>query len=274
MSRPRIFVVQPIPAEVVAFMGEHADVEVYPYTDRQLSVDALAAAARRNDYLFTMHETFVPRQVIEANRDLRGVVAWSWGGDDEYEEFIDVAACEEFGVRLLFHPEATHQIAREANAKATADLTLAMLMCLAFRVPEAERALGVTWVEKLDDLVADVDFVCMMANYHPAASKLMGATQFASMKPSAYFINSARGRLVDEQALIDALQRESIAGAGLDVYWNEPPVSRDPFVPLALRRMPNVVLQPHNGGATWVSRLPETMAVAEAIVNDIKGYRG
>lgn len=333
MSRPRIFVVQPIPEETITYMEAFADVEVYPYTDRQCSVDALTAAARRNDYLFTMHETFIPRRVIESNPHLRGVVAWAWGAaDKEYEAFIDVAACEEFDVDLMFFPEDAFEVARATNAKATADLTLAMLMCLAFRVPEAdaytkagrfrqemtmdlmgvgltnrsvgliglgvvarelvprlrafdlevrytkrtrldaddETKLGVTWVEHLDDLVAEVDYVCMMANYHPDALKLMGASQFALMKPTAYFINSGRCRLVDEHALIEALQTRSIAGAGLDVFWNEPPVTHDPFVPIPLRQLSNVVLQPHNGGATWESRVAETMAVAEAIVHHIK----
>ena len=97
---------------------------------------------------------------------------------------------------------------------------------------------------------------------------MMGAREFALMKPTGYFINVGRGRLVDEDAMIEALQR-SIAGAGLEVFWNEPPVVHDAFIPEALRKMDNVVLTPHNGGATWDSRGRQTLAIANAIVDDI-----
>lgn len=70
------------------------------------------------------------------------------------------------------------------------------------------------------------------------------------MKPTAYLINIARGRIVDEPELIRALQAGTIAGAALDVYWNEPPVPYDPPVPIELRKLDNVILAPHNGGAT------------------------
>ena len=96
----------------------------------------------------------------------------------------------------------------------------------------------------------------------------MGEREFALMKPTAYFINVGRGRLVDEEAMIRALQNGTIAGAGLDVYWNEPsgsydPIDFDPFIPEALRKLDNVILTPHNGGATWDSRGTQTLAIAE-----------
>jgi glyoxylate reductase len=75
--------------------------------------------------------------------------------------------------------------------------------------------------------------------------------------------------LVDEEAMIQALEEGRIAGAGLDVFWSEPPVVRDAFVPAALRRMDNVVLTPHNGGATWTHRGQQMLAIADAIVEDI-----
>jgi glyoxylate reductase len=222
--------------------------------------------------------------------------------------------------------------ARKGNAKATADLTLALLLCLAYRVveangytraggfrqemtmdlmgvgctdkvagivgmgrvalelvprlkaldleviytkrsrltPQEEAELGIEWVPDLPTLLGRSDYVTMLANYNESAHKLMGAAEFAMMKPTAYFINSGRGRLVDEPAMIDALQRGVIAGAGLDVYWDEPPVTHDPFVPLALRKLDNVVLTPHNGGATWDSRTRQTVGMAEALIEHIR----
>jgi glyoxylate reductase len=139
---------------------------------------------------------------------------------------------------------------------------------------EEEAALGVEWVGDKDELIARGDYVCMLANYAPENEKLMGAREFALMKPTAYFVNVARGRLVDEEALIEALEQGVIAGAGLEVFWNEPPVVRDAYIPLALRKMDNVVLTPHNGGATFDSRSAQFTAVADAIVEDIVARGG
>ena len=139
--------------------------------------------------------------------------------------------------------------------------------------PEDEQALGVEWVEKVDDLIARGDYVCMLANFEPANLKMMGAREFALMKPTAYFVNVGRGRLVDEPAMIEALQNGTIAGAGLDVFWYESPVVHDCFIPEELRKLDNVVLTPHNGGATWDSRGRQTLAIANAIVDDILASR-
>jgi glyoxylate reductase len=139
-----------------------------------------------------------------------------------------------------------------------------------FRLSEAEeREIGVTYVESRDELISRGDFVAMLVNYVPENEKLMGAREFALMKPTAYFINTARGRLIDEDALIDALQRGVIAGAALENFWNEPPIGNDGYIPEALRKMDNVILTPHNGGATWTSRSRQTLAIANAIVADI-----
>ena len=93
------------------------------------------------------------------------------------------------------------------------------------------------------------------------------------MKPTAYLINTARGRIVDEPELIRALQNGTIAGAALDVYWSEPPVTYDPHVPLQLRRLDNVILNPHNGGATWGVRGARAASVARGIVTMLNGGR-
>jgi glyoxylate reductase len=135
--------------------------------------------------------------------------------------------------------------------------------------PEEEEAMGVEWVGDKDELIARGDYVCMLLNYEDANLKIMGEREFGLMKPSAYFINVARGRLVDEDALIRALQNRTIAGAGLEVFWSEPPISNDPLIPIELRKMDNVLLTPHNGGATFDSRSAQFTAVADKIVEDI-----
>jgi glyoxylate reductase len=115
--------------------------------------------------------------------------------------------------------------------------------------PLEAAARGITWAS-FDELLKKSDYVVMLADYNESTHQMMGAREFSLMKPSAYFINTGRGRLVDEDALIAALQNGTIAGSGLDVFYHEPPVIRDPWVPPAFSKMDNVVLAPHNGGAT------------------------
>ncbi|MBV9322749.1 MAG: D-glycerate dehydrogenase [Chloroflexi bacterium] len=140
------------------------------------------------------------------------------------------------------------------------------------RLPiEEESALGVTWLPHQDEILRTCDFVSLQCSYNPSTHLLIGERELRLMKPSAYFINTARGRIVDEPALVKALQEGTIAGAGLDVFWHEPPVTPFPWVPPAFYKLDNVVLAPHNGGATWDSRGEMTSRIAQTIVADIKG---
>lgn len=98
-------------------------------------------------------------------------------------------------------------------------------------------------LESLEAVAADADFVVVAVPGGAETRHLVGAEVFAAMKPTAHFINIARGDVVDETALISALQAGDIAGAGLDVYEHEP------AVPTALRTMEHVTLLPHLGTA-------------------------
>ncbi|AYR23655.1 2-hydroxyacid dehydrogenase [Herbaspirillum rubrisubalbicans] len=131
--------------------------------------------------------------------------------------------------------------------------------------PEAEAELGARYVSR-DALLSQADFVCLMLPLTPATERMFGAREFGLMKRSAIFINASRGRIVDETALIAALQENTIYGAGLDVFEVEPlPVSSP------LLQLPNVVALPHIGSATHETRL----AMAElAVANLIAGLRG
>lgn len=139
-----------------------------------------------------------------------------------------------------------------------------------------ERELGIEWVGKLDDLIPRSDFVCVLCDYNEGTHKLFGKREFALMKPDAFFINTGRGRIVDEPEMIRVLQENRIAGAALDVYWNEPYIedaepSAEPWVPEALCKLDNVILAPHNGGATWDCRGGKTAMVAEGMVSMMRG---
>ena len=116
---------------------------------------------------------------------------------------------------------------------------------------DEEKAAGIEYTP-LDQLLAESDFVSIHTPLTPETRHQIGARELNLMKPTAFLINTARGPIVDEQALVRALTEKRIAGAGLDVYDNEP------NVPAALKSMPNVVLTPHIGSA--VRELREKMA--------------
>jgi glyoxylate reductase len=141
------------------------------------------------------------------------------------------------------------------------------------RLPGArERELGVTWEPDRDELLRRADFVVLMATYNRTTHKLIGAREFDLMKPSAFFVNTARGRIVDEPALVEALRDGKIAGAGLDVYWQEPPVG-EPAPSPELFAFPNVILTPHIGSATIEAREAMSLAVVENLKAMIAGER-
>jgi glyoxylate reductase len=138
--------------------------------------------------------------------------------------------------------------------------------------PDRERELGVTWEPGLDDVLRRADVVVLMATYNASTHELIGAREFGLMKPSAFFVNTARGRIVDEPALIEALRNGTIAGAGLDVYRTEPPVG-EPSPSPELFDMPNVILTPHIGSATVEAREAMALGVVENLRAMIAGER-
>ena len=113
------------------------------------------------------------------------------------------------------------------------------------RLPaDTEQKLGVEHAP-LARLLAEADFVTMHANNLPENKGMIGADTFAQMKPTAFFINTSRGRMVDEAALYAALTKGVIAGAGLDVHYEEPRPTPDPFATLS-----NVIMTPHLAGGS------------------------
>lgn len=135
------------------------------------------------------------------------------------------------------------------------------------RVPEAEAAYGATAVA-LDTLLAQADFVCLVLPLTPSTELLIGRREFALMRPDAIFINGARGRIVDEAALIDALRKGRIRAAGLDVFEREPLSADSPLL-----KMANVVALPHIGSATHETRLAMATLAVENLRAGLRGER-
>lgn len=131
---------------------------------------------------------------------------------------------------------------------------------------EQERECNATWVSK-EMLLREADFLVLMLPYSPAAHHIIGAAELAAMKPTAHLINVARGGVVDDGALIEALQRRRIAGAGLDVFENEPALDA------RFATLDNVVLTPHIGSSSRATRLAMAMCAADNLIAALAGQR-
>jgi phosphoglycerate dehydrogenase-like enzyme len=113
---------------------------------------------------------------------------------------------------------------------------------------EMREALGLAWLQsvaQLPELLQRSDFVSIHVPLLKETTGLIGRREIGLMKPSAFLINTARGPIVDRNALLSALQEKRLAGAGLDVFWEEPPDPEDPLL-----RFPTVIATPHVAGFT------------------------
>lgn len=132
--------------------------------------------------------------------------------------------------------------------------------------PEEEARYHATYLP-LDELLQRSDFVSIHAPYTPATHHLIGERELSLMKTSAILINTARGPLVDEKALVRALQTGQIAGAGLDVFENEPDVEPE------LLTMENVVILPHIGSASLKTRTLMATMASDNLVAHARGQQ-
>jgi glyoxylate reductase len=135
------------------------------------------------------------------------------------------------------------------------------------RIPEAEeRELGASYVD-VERLLTGSDFVSLHVPLSAETHHLIGKEELARMKPTAFLINASRGPVVDERALVEALKLKRIAGAGLDVYENEP------LLTPGLSDLDNVVLLPHTGSATLETRTRMASLAAENLLAGLRGER-
>jgi len=127
---------------------------------------------------------------------------------------------------------------------------------------ETEEALGATWWDSLDQMIARMDVISVNCPHTPATFHLMNARRLKLMKPDAVIVNTARGEVIDENALTRMLRAGEIAGAGLDVYEHGHTINP------RLRELKNVVLLPHMGSATVEGRLE----MGEKVLINIKTF--
>ena len=127
-----------------------------------------------------------------------------------------------------------------------------------------ERQLSASYVP-LDELLVSSDFVSLNASLAAESHHLIGRRELELMRPSAYLINTSRGAIVNERALLETLKAHRIAGAALDVFENEPHVDPDFF------KVENVILTPHIGTAIVETRVEMATAIAEDIMLALEG---
>lgn len=157
------------------------------------------------------------------------------------------------------------------TGRETARISRALGMRIAYsqrvRAPlELEQQLEARYLG-LDELLGVADVVSLHCPLTPETRHLIDARALGLMKPGAFLINTARGPVVDEEAVVDALRRGVIAGAGLDVFEHEPQVHP------GLRDLPNVFLAPHLGGATVHARRGMTAVLVEQVEQHVAGVR-
>ena len=149
----------------------------------------------------------------------------------------------------------------------TAKLALAMGMkVIAFRKSARDTGIpGVTVVSSLDELLASADFISIHVPLSPETKNMIGAKELAKCKDGVIIVNCARGGIVDEDALYDALRRGKVRAAGIDVYAEEPPIGIH-----KLATLPNVALTPHIGAQTHEGQQRAGVQIAERVIEALR----
>jgi glyoxylate reductase len=303
-AKPRIFVTQPIAESALKRLRALANVKVFPDDSRIIPHRALVAAVRKADILFCLLHDKIDRAVIAANPKLRHIAAQSITpsnidvaeattrripvtvvppvtteatADLTFGLMLAVARRILEGDRLVRAGkfpggQSRHLLGSfvhgktlgKAVAKRAQGFSMRVLYWTPRRKPEGEeREAGLTFVP-LDQLLRESDFVSLHSPLNAETRHQIGAREIGLMKKSAFIINTARGAIIDEAALVRALKGREIAGAGLDVFEHEPKVHAE------LKRLKNVVVVPHLGSATVEVR--EDMA--NIVVDNIDALLG
>jgi glyoxylate reductase len=171
-------------------------------------------------------------------------------GGDIYGKTLGVIGCGEIGA---------------AVARRALGFDMRVLYHQRKRLPEAEeKKLNARFVT-LDQLLKESDFVTLHVPLSYETKTMIGEDQLAMMKPTAYLIHAARGKVVDDRALVDALKNNTIAGAALDVYENEPELTE------GMTDLDNLIVLPHIGSASVATRDTMALLVVDNVFDALDG---
>lgn len=197
------------------------------------------------------------RRVVEGDRFLRAGRFHGWGplmlvGQDVYGKTLGIVGFGRIG---------------RAMAKRAQGFSMEVLYYDRHPAdPDTDRELNARSVS-MEELLEQSDYVSLHTDYNPSTHHLIGASEFARMKTIAYLINTARGAIVDEAALVEALKSGEIAGAGLDVF------EREPEIHPGLLECENAVLAPHIASASLDTRNAMALMAADNIIAALRGER-
>lgn len=196
------------------------------------------------------------RRVVEvANRVKAGEwtksIGPDWFGSDVHHKTLGIVGMGRIGMALAQRAHAGFGMPILYNARS--------------QHPQAEERFNARYCD-LDTLLEEADFVCLILPLTTETHHLFNAEKFAKMKPSAIFINAGRGPVVDEKALVAALQNDEIHAAGLDVFEQEPLAQDSPLL-----SMPNVVALPHIGSATHETRYNMAACAVDNLIDALQG---
>jgi glyoxylate reductase len=194
------------------------------------------------------------RRLGEAERFVRSGQSWSWN-----TFFMLGAGLQRKTLGVVGLGAIGSAVARRARA-----FGMDVIYNAPSRKPDAEAELGAHFAD-FYDLLASADVVSLHCPLTDETHHLVDARAFSGMKPTAYLVNTTRGPVVDEEALVQALRTGQIAGAGLDVYENEPRIHP------GLLELENVVLVPHLGSATIETRDAMAVLAAENVTSILRG---
>jgi len=196
------------------------------------------------------------RRVVEADRHVRKGLWKTWGpmillGQDIHHATLGIIGLGRIGIEV---------------AKRARGFNMNVLYHDVVRNEEKEKQLGMKYVSELNELLSKSDFISIHVPLLPETHHLIGASEFALMKPTAVFINTSRGPVVDQKALYEALSSGKIFAAGIDVTEIEPISPDDPLLTLE-----NVVITPHIASASVHTRRNMAIMAAENILAGLRG---
>lgn len=312
--KPEVLVTRELLPEAMAFLRGQVSIEVGASDRNMTHAELLVKAADKKGLLTTLADV-IDREVIDSAPGLKIIANCAVGYNN-----IDLAYARLKGILVTNTPDVL--------TETTAELTLALILAVLRRIPQADRLIRAGgfegwaldfWLGKdlsgarlgiigfgrigravarlasafgakilyhdpvrltsdlektykasflaLDDLLKTADIITIHASLTPQTHHLISRERLSLMKKDAILVNVARGPIIDEKALAEALAAGKLWGAGLDVYEREPEIEEQ------LLALDNVVLLPHIGSATYATRLRMAMAAATNLVQGMRGER-
>lgn len=198
----------------------------------------------------------ISHRIAEADKFVREGKYQGWApelllGSDLFGKTIGIVGLGRIGARVAY------QAVRGFDAK--------IIYHDVKRNENFEKEFSATYKEKLEDLLKEADYVTLHVPLLPSTRHLINGEKLELMKSTAYLINTSRGPIIDEKALVEALEKNVIKGAALDVFENEPNLTP------GLIDLPNVVLTPHIASATYETRSKMSALAAENIIAALEG---